>query len=230
MGFSRYAVAPTPGLVITGADRAVLVRRTYSLVLACIFVTMGGTWFGLQNESLMIATAQHPIISMLATFVPLWIAQSARNLAGPQRLGLVVLFSAMIGVMISPAIYFYGQTAPDVVWQAAALTATAFTVLTAYAWLSKRDFSAWGAFFTVGFFVVFACSLLNLFFQNQTAHLWLAGATLLVFSGLLVFDTWRLRNTFGPDDYIVAAVTIYVDLLNMFLAILSLLGGNRRGS
>jgi FtsH-binding integral membrane protein len=49
----------------------------------------------------------------------------------------------------------------------------------------------------------------------------------MVFSGLLVFDTWRLRNVFGPDDYVQAAVTIYLDLLNMFLAILNLLGGRR---
>ena len=63
--------------------------------------------------------------------------------------------------------------------------------------------------------------------QNPTASLWIAGATVFVFSGLLVFDTWRLRNVFGPNDYIQAAVAIYLDLLNMFLAILSLLGGRR---
>jgi FtsH-binding integral membrane protein len=48
-----------------------------------------------------------------------------------------------------------------------------------------------------------------------------------VFGGLLIFDTWRLKNVFGPDDYVQAAVAIYLDLLNMFLAILSLLGGRR---
>jgi len=52
----------------------------------------------------------------------------------------------------------------------------------------------------------------------------------LVFSGLLVFDTWRLlrTNQFGADDYVPAAVNIYLDLLNLFLAIVRLLGGGRR--
>jgi modulator of FtsH protease len=227
MGFSRYAVPQTAGLIRTGAERATLVRRTYTLVLACVFVTIGGTWFGLQNESIMAAAAQHPIITMLLTFVPLLLASMVRGLTAPQRLGLVVLFSAMVGVMISPAIYVYSRAVPGVVGQAGILTATAFTVLTLYAWMSKRDFSAWGSFFIVGFWVVFATSLLNLFFQNQTVHLWLAGATVLVFSGLLIFDTWRIKNVYGPDDYIVAAVQIYVDLLNMFMAILALLGGRR---
>ena len=50
----------------------------------------------------------------------------------------------------------------------------------------------------------------------------------LLFAGLLVFDTWRLRNVYGPDDYVPAAVNIYLDLLNMFLFIISLLGGGRK--
>jgi FtsH-binding integral membrane protein len=57
--------------------------------------------------------------------------------------------------------------------------------------------------------------------------LWLAGVTVLVFSGLLVFDTWRIRNRFGPNEYVGAAVTIYLDLLNLFLAFLRILGGRR---
>ncbi len=230
MGFSRYEVLNPAGFVRTGADRALLVRRTYSLVLACVFVTMGGTWFGLQNESIMIATAKHPIITMLLAFVPLFAAQRARSLAAPQRLALVVLVSAMMGVAISPLIYAVGRTQPQILWQAGALTGSAFTVLTLYTWLSRRDFSAWGSFFVVGVWVLIGTSLLNLFFQNQTAQLWIAGGTVLVFSGLLVFDTWRLKNVYGPEEYIVAAVQIYLDLLNMFLAIVSLLGGNRRSS
>ena len=57
--------------------------------------------------------------------------------------------------------------------------------------------------------------------------LWLAGVTVLVFSGLLVFDTWRIRNSFGPNEYVGAAVTIYLDLLNLFMAFLRILGGRR---
>ena len=51
-----------------------------------------------------------------------------------------------------------------------------------------------------------------------------------MFSGLLVFDTWRIMRSgqFGQDDYVIAAVQIYLDLLNMFLFILSLLGNRSR--
>jgi FtsH-binding integral membrane protein len=222
MGYSL----PATGLIRSGADRATLVRRTYSLVLASIVITMTGTWFALTNETILQAVAAHPIMTMLCTFVPLVAAQRVRA-APPQQLGLVLLFTFMTGIMISPLIYVYGQRSPGVVSQAAILTLSSFGVLTMYAWVSRRDFSAWGGFFTVGLWVLIGTSLLNMFFQNQTAHLWISGGTVLVFSGLLVFDTWRIRNVYGPEEYVGAAVQIYLDLLNMFLAILSLLGGRR---
>jgi len=160
-------------------------------------------------------------------FAPLVMAMRTRT-AFPANIGFTFLFTFIEGIFISPLIYVYGQTQPGVIGQAALLTGSAFGILTIYAWVSRRDFSAWGSFFTVGLFVLIATSLLNMFFQNATASLWIAGATVLVFSGLLVFDTWRIRNVFGPDDYVQAAVTIYLDLLNMFLAILALLGGGNR--
>ncbi len=214
-------------VVRTGSERATLVRRTYTLVFASILVTIAGVAFGTSQPSIMSAVAQHPFITMLLTIAPLFAAMSFRD-AFPANLGLVFLFTFVEGVAISPVIYVMGQTQPGVVGQAGLLTASAFAVLTAFAWISKRDFSAWGSFFVVGLWVLIATSLLNLFFHNDTASLWIAGAAVVVFSGLLIFDTWRLRNVFGPNDYVRAAVTIYLDLLNMFMAILSLLGGGRR--
>ena len=217
----------TGTLVRTGAERATLVRRTYSLVFASVLMTMLGTAFGLSQPRLMVATAQHPFISFFVAMAPLFMAMKMR--AEPLRsIGFVFLFTFIMGITISPLMYVYGRTQPGIISQAAILTLSTFGVLTLYAWVSRRDFSAWGSFFTVGLWVLIATSLLNLFFRNQTASLWLSAGTLLVFSGLLVFDTWRLRHVYGPDDYVPAAVQIYLDLLNMFLAILNLLGGGRR--
>jgi FtsH-binding integral membrane protein len=151
----------------------------------------------------------------------------ARN-AFPANIGLVFLFALIEGVAISPIMYAYTLNQPGLITQAALLTGSTFGVLTLYAFVSRRDFSAWGGFLTMGLWVLIGTSLLNLFFQNQTASLWLSAAAVFIFGGLLVFDTWRLRNQFGPDDYVQAAVAIYLDLLNMFMAILNLLGGRNR--
>ncbi|MDP1857803.1 MAG: Bax inhibitor-1 family protein [Gemmatimonadaceae bacterium] len=219
---------PFPGVAVrTGVERATLVRRTYSLVFASVLVTIAGAAYGMSQPSIMDAVIRHPFITLMLMFAPLMLAMKFRD-AFPANLGLVFLFTFAEGLMISPILFMYGRSQPGVIGQAGMLTASAFAVLTLYAFASRRDFSAMGAFFTVGLWVLIATSLLNLFFRNQTASLWLAGGTVLVFSGLLVFDTWRLRNVFGPDDYVIAAVNIYLDLLNMFLAVLSLLGGRRQ--
>jgi len=216
-------------LVRTGTERATLVRRTYLLVFASVLVTMGGVAFALTQPSILGAVAAHPFITFLCTIAPLFAAMKFRE-AFPANIGLVFLFTFLEGLAISPIIYIYGQSQPGVIGQAALLTGSAFGALTCYAWVSRRDFSAWGSFFTIGLVVLIVASLLNLFFHSATASLWLAGAAVIVFGGLLVFDTWRLRNVFGPNDYVQAAVTIYLDLLNMFMAILTLLGGGRRNN
>lgn len=222
MGFSL----PAETIVRTGAERATLVRRTYALVFVSVLVTIAGSMFALSQPRILGAVAAHPILTMLATFAPLFLAMRARS-AFPANIGLVLLFTFAIGIMISPVLYVYGQQQPGLITQAAFLTIGTFGVLTVYAFVSRRDFSAWGSFFVVGLWVLIAVSLLNMFFRNPAMDLWLAGVTVLVFSGLLVFDTWRIRNSFGPDEYVGAAVTIYLDLLNLFMAFLRILGGRR---
>ncbi len=224
MGFSY----PVSGQVVrSGAERATLVRRTYGLVFVSIFFTIAGSALGLSQPGLLEFSARHPFIMMLITFAPLLMATRVRT-QFPANVGFVLLFTLVEGVAISPLLAYYGRNNPDLIWQAGALTLSTFGVLTAYTWLSKRDFSALGSFFVVGLWVLIGTSLLNMFFQSALASLWIAGATVLVFSGMLIFDTWRLKNVFGPDEYVMAAVQIYLDLLNMFLAIVQLLGGGRR--
>jgi modulator of FtsH protease len=214
-------------LVRSGADVATLVRRTYALVLASVIVTMGGTWFGLSQPSMMDAVLRHPFITFLCVFAPLRGAQWAKD-RFPTNIGFVFMFTFVAGVWISPIIAMYEAMQPGVTTQAGLLTLTAFTVLTVYATFSRRDFSAWGSFLFVGLIVLILTSLLNAFFGNSTGMLWIAAVGVLLFSGLLVFDTWRLRNVYGPNDYVLAAVNIYLDLLNMFMFLLQLLGGGSR--
>jgi FtsH-binding integral membrane protein len=228
MSFPISGVRAASGVVVrTGVERATLIRRTYSLVFASILVTMGGVAVGLTQPAIMSAVAAHPIISLICVFAPLMLAMSRRDVF-PINIGLVFLFTFAEGVVLSPLFYVYGRTMPGVLEQAGLLTVTTFAVLTLYAFVSRRDFSAWGGFLTVGLWVLFATLLLNMFFHNPAAQLWLSAVGLLLFSGFLIFDTWRIRNVYGPDDYVIAAVSIYLDLLNIFLFLLQLLGGDRR--
>ena len=220
-------VSYTGTLVRTGTERATLVRRTYSLVFASVFITAGSVVATQQSPDLMGTVIQHPFITFLLMLGSLVMAQRT---AAPFNLGLVALFTMLEGLFLAPFLMIAEQRTPGITAQAGLLTLSTFGVLTAYATLSRRDFSAWGAFFVVGLWVLVASMLLNVFFPSTLGSLWIAGGVVLVFSGLLVFDTWRIVRSgqYGPDDYVPAALSIYLDLLNLFMGIVRLLSGGRR--
>jgi modulator of FtsH protease len=225
MGFS-YAPAVQ---VRSGAERATLVRRTYGLVFLSVIVTVLGSAFAMTQPALMESVIRHPFIAFFAAFIPLMMAQrSARDF--PKNLILTFLFTFVEGIFIAPFLVLANQSQPGVVGQAAVLTLGAFGALSLYAVFSRRDFSAWGSFFMIGLVVLILASLLNMFVGSAAGGLWIAAVGVFIFAGLLVFDTWRIVRSgqYGQDDYVLAAVSIYLDLLNMFLFILRLLSGNRR--
>jgi modulator of FtsH protease len=215
--------------VRSGVERATLVRRTYGVVFLGVIITCLGAAFAMSQPAMLSAVIQHPFLSMIAVFAPLFLVMRAPR-QFPQNVALTALFTFAEGVWIAPLLVYAEANQPGVTSQAGLLTLGTFGVLTMYALVSRRDFSAWGQFFTIGLFVLFITMLLNMFFRSAGAALWLSAAAVFVFGGLLVFDTWRIvrSGVYGEDDYVAAAVQIYLDLLNMFLAIVSLLGGRRR--
>ena len=223
-----YSYAPAVQ-VRTGAERATLARRTYGLVFLSVLVTMLGAAFAFSQPALMQGVIQHPFITFICMFIPLIMAQRSARVF-PKNIILTFLFTFIEGIWLAPFLLMAERNAPGVVSQAAVLTFAAFGVLSLYAVTSRRDFSAWGSFLTVGVVVLFVALLINMFVASAAAGLWLSVSGVLIFSGLLVFDTWRLLRSgaYGQDDYVMTAVAIYLDLLNMFIFILSLLGGGRR--
>jgi modulator of FtsH protease len=226
MGFS-YAPAVQAR---TGVERATLVKRTYGLVFLSILVTMMGAAFAFTQTGLLDAVGHHYIIASICVFAPLILAQrAARDF--PRNIIFTFLFAFVEGVYLAPLLNMSERYAPGVVAEAGLLTFAAFGVLTLYALFSRRDFSAWGGFFMVGLIVLLVAMVLNAFIGSAAGGVWIAAIGVLIFSGLLVFDTWRILRSgaYGQDDYVLATVSIYLDLINMFLFILSLLsGGNRR--
>jgi FtsH-binding integral membrane protein len=224
MGFS-YAPAVQ---VRSGVERATLVRRTYGLVFLSVIVTVLGVAFAMTQPALMQAVFQHRFLAFIAVMAPLLMAQrAARDF--PRNIVLTLLFTFVEGIWLAPFLVMAEQSSPGIVGQAAILTLGAFGALTLYAVFSRRDFSAWGGFFMMGLVVLLIAMVLNMFIGSAAGGLWLAAMGVFVFAGLLVFDTWRIVRSgqYGQDDYVFAAVSIYLDLLNMFVFILSLLGGGR---
>ena len=221
-----------PGtLVRSGEERATLVRRTYGLVFISVIVTAHRRRVRVHaaraHGGRRAASDHHDAGDVRAA-----VDGDAGAAQLPEEHDPHPPLHLHRGDLDLAVPVHGGARQPGIVGQAGLLTLSTFGVLSLYAVMSKRDFSAWGSFFIVGLWVLIATSLINMFVGSALGSLWIAGGTVLVFSGLLVFDTWRIvrSGVYGPDDYVPAAVNIYLDLLNLFLAIISLLGGGRRRS
>jgi len=114
-----------------------------------------------------------------------------------------------------------------IVLEAVTLTAMVFLSLTAYCFYTKKDFSFLGAGLFCSLFVLFLCGLFAAVFPSlfggigQTLY---AAAGTIIFSLYILYDTSMIINRLGPDEYIIAAIDLYLDIINLFLMILRLLG------
>jgi modulator of FtsH protease len=152
---------------------------------------------------------------------------------------VAALFGATFvsGLFIAPALFFaqvmasQGQTlSPSPVRDAFALTVLGFTGLTAYAMISKRDFSFLRGFLSMGLWVVIGASLLNIFVHAAAFSLAIASAGVLLFGAFILYDTSRLLRDRDQTDPVGAALQLYLNFLNLFLFLLRILSSGSRRS
>ncbi|VDD76670.1 unnamed protein product [Mesocestoides corti] len=111
----------------------------------------------------------------------------------------------------------------SIILQALTITAAITTGLTLYTMQTKRDFSSWGACIGALLMAVFLGGITNVFFGSPAIHLALSIAGAFIFACLLIFDTQMIMQRFSAEEYIAASITLYLDILNLFLYILRIL-------
>ena len=111
----------------------------------------------------------------------------------------------------------------SLIMQALGGTALIFFALSAYALTSKKDFSFMGGFLMVGLIVVLIAGIANIFFQIPAISLALNAVIIMIMSGFILFDTSRIIHG-GERNYIRATVSLYLNIYNIFVSLLQLLG------
>ena len=118
----------------------------------------------------------------------------------------------------------YALAGGNSVLMAVGITAGVFLALTVFTFQSKWDFSFLGAGLFAAVWVLMIWGIIMACFGGSPAMAYwycLIGAVL--FSLYIVFDTWMLSRVYGPDDYIAASISLYLDIINLFLMVLNLL-------
>jgi len=137
----------------------------------------------------------------------------------------VFAFTGAMGASLGPMLNYYAGLAngPALIMQALGGTALIFFSLSAYALTTRKDFSFMGCFLMVGLIVVLVAALANIFLAIPALSLTISAAIVLIMSALILFDTSRIING-GETNYIRATVGLYLNVFNIFVNLLQLLG------
>ncbi|HIF75867.1 MAG TPA: Bax inhibitor-1/YccA family protein [Porticoccaceae bacterium] len=156
----------------------------------------------------------------LMTFVVRANARSSKGLVA------VFIFAGLMGGALGPIISLYMQAYANgsaIVAQALGGTAFIFLSLSGYALTTGKNFNFLTGFLFTGMMVAMVAIIANIFLQIPALSLAISAAVILLMSGLILFDTSRIING-GERNYIMATVSLYLSIFNIFIHLLSLLG------
>ncbi|WP_297470517.1 Bax inhibitor-1 family protein [Acidithiobacillus sp.] len=209
----------------SGTAIGTLMGKTYALLAATLVVSTIASIYGMHSPF----AYEHPFILMIGSFALLFAVQYTGAHRSPFAVPLVFLFAGGMGMMMGPAIEMYLRMpgGASIIAEALGTTAAMFVGLSAYAVTTRRDFSNIGGFLITGLVLAIVVSLLNIFLLHIPAlQLAIAGVLVLVFSGLILFDTQRMIRG-GIQEPVLLVVGLYLDIINLFMALLEIFGGNR---
>lgn len=135
--------------------------------------------------------------------------------------GFTVLEAYSVSVIVS----FYQS---KIVLQAVLLTAGIFVALTVFACQTKYDFTSWMPYLFGGLWALILFGFMAAFFPaNSTVELCYSGIAALIFSGYILVDTQLIMRHYHVEEEIAAAISLYLDIINLFLAILRILNSQQ---
>lgn len=219
---------PTQIASIRSASAAVtstnkLIRNTYTLLAMTLL-------FSAVTATLSVLLRMPPmtyLVSVGIAIALMWLVlpRTAQSASG---IGVVFAITGLLGFALGPILGMYLKLphGPQLVATALGGTGIIFLGLSGYALTTRRDFNFMGGFLFVGMLVVLGASLANIFLAIPAMSLAVSAAVVMLMSGFILFDTSRMVNG-GIDNYIVATVQLYMNIFNLFVSLLQILGITR---
>ncbi|NQZ53957.1 MAG: Bax inhibitor-1/YccA family protein [Piscirickettsiaceae bacterium] len=195
-----------------------LLRNTYSLLaMTLIFSALTA------GISMAMNFPYLGLLTLVGYFALLYVTTKLRNSVW----GIVSVFAltGFMGLTLGPILNYYLSmpNGSEMVMQALGGTGIIFFALSAYAIKSEKDFSFMGGFLMVGILVAFLAGLGAFFFNMPGLSLAVSAMFILLMSGLILYQTSEIIHG-GETNYIMATVTLYISIYNLFLSLLHILG------
>lgn len=216
---------------LSEVDRTAFYKKTYAHVAGGVLVFILFEWLLLQSEAIvdfaMSMTQGWRWLIMLGGFMFATNYAEKMALKSPNKntqylaYGLYILAEAFIFIPLIYIAAFYMDSGPEILNQAAIVTLSLFTGLTAVVFVTKKDFSFLKTGLTIGFFVAIGLIVAGSLFGFNLG-LWFSVAMCLLAGGSILYQTSNLVNKYTTEDYIPAALGLFASLMLLFWYILSI--------
>ncbi|XP_064511819.1 protein lifeguard 4 [Pseudopipra pipra] len=202
--------------------RMAFLRKVYSILSIQVLLTTVTSAIFLYSARVQAFVHERPALLLISGFgsLAIIVALTLYRHQHPLNLYLLFGFTLLEALTVATTVSFYDVS---IVLQAFILTTAVFLGLTAYTLQSKRDFSKFGAGLFACLWILILSGFLRLFFYSETIELVFAAAGALLFCGFIIYDTHLLMHKLSPEEYILAAINLYLDIINLFLHLLRLL-------
>jgi FtsH-binding integral membrane protein len=206
--------------------------RVYGQMMLAVITSMLVAGFVSSSAELM-AFLFTGIVKWVVIFAPLvaiFAITAALNSKPPKPVALAMLhgFAALMG--LSFATIFVVFTAGSIVG-AFMGAAVLFGTLSAYGYFTKQSLDSMGKFMFVGLIAIVIASIVNIFIGSTVMQMVISALAIIIFLGLTAYDTQKIREALAYEDNgtaeVVGALTLYLDLINLFLNLLQLFGDRK---
>lgn len=201
-------------------ERNKVLRSTYMLLSMTLLFSAGAAWFAMATNmthfGFLVTIGGYFGLLFLTT----WLRNSAWGILAV--FGLTGFMGLTLGPMLNHYIHAFSNGA-ELVMMALGGTGLIFAAMSGYALMTKKDFSFMSGFLFVGVWVAFFAGLAAIFFEIPALSLAVSAIFVLLMSGMILFETSNIING-GETNYIMATVSLYVSLFNLFVSLLDILG------
>ena len=196
-----------------------VLRNTYLLLSLTLLFSALTAGFAMVTN----APPLHWLITLGGYFGLLFVVTRLRNSAW--GLAAVFALTGFLGYTLGPILNFYLSlpNGSQVVMTALAGTGAIFLALSGYALVSRKDFSFMGSFLMIGMLVAFLAGLGAMLFSIPMLSLAVSAMVILLMSGMILWQTSDIIHG-GETNYIMATVTLYITIFNLFVNLLQILG------
>ena len=214
--FQQQAAVSRPATSVLETNK--VLRNTYSLLSMTLIFSGIMAFIGISMQ----LSHGMALVSSIVAIAMLWfvLPRTANSASG---IPVIFAITGLFGLGLGPVLSYYLAVNPSIVMTALGGTGVIFLGLSGYALTTKKDFSFMAGFLMVGMFVVIGAALVSIFVDIPALSLAISAVVVMIMSGFILYETSSIIHG-GETNYIMATASLFLSLLNMFQALLHILG------